>query len=111
MKQIAWIALVSITTPFMGSAQSLEWSVHPTVLFDLGHTTALEVGPSVSFLSFLSRGGPISHGLFLTLARTDFPVASDDLHRNFGSVGVGLRWMMGGERAALGLDVGVGFLA
>jgi len=111
VKWIPWIVLMTAVTPFICSAQSFEWSISPLVFLDSESTDGPEVGPGVSLGAVLSPGGSVAYGLFLTLARTDFPVASDDLHRNFGSVGVGLRWMTSGERAALGLDVGVGFLA
>ena len=111
MKRMALIVFLAVITPLTAFGQSFEWSAHPIVLLDFDHTPALEVGPGVSFSSFLSSDGPISYGLFMALARTDFSVAVNNLHRNFGSVGLGLRWMTGGEKTALGLDVGLGFSA
>ena len=108
VKWIPWIVVMTAVTPFICSAQSFEWSVSPMVFFDSEFTDGPEVGPGVSLGAVLSPGGSVSYGLFLTLARTDFPVASDDFHRNFASAGVGLRLMTGGDGATIGIALGAG---
>ena len=101
---------MTAVTPFICSAQSFEWSVSPMVFLDSEFTGGPEVGPGVSLGAALSPGGSVAYGLFLTLARTDFPVASDDFHRNFASAGVGLRLMTGGDGATIGIALGAWFV-
>ena len=108
VKWIPWIVVVTAVTPFICSAQSFEWSVSPMVFLDSEFTDGPEVGPGISLGAALSPGGSFAYGLFLTLARTDFPVASDDFHRNFASAGVGLRLMTGGDGATIGIALGAG---
>ena len=87
MKWIPWIVVMTAVTPFICYAHSFEWSVLPMVFLDSEFTDGPEVGPGVSLGAALSPGGSVADGLFLTLARTDFLVASDDLHRNFALAG------------------------
>jgi len=87
VKWIPWIVVMTAVTPFICYAHSFEWSVFPMVFLDSEFTDGPEVGPGVSLGAALSPGGSVADGLFLTLARTDFLVASDDLHRNFASAG------------------------
>ena len=108
VKWIPRILVVTAVTPFICSAQSFEWSVSPVVFLDSEFTDGPEVGPGISLGAALSPSGSVAYGLFLTLARTDFPVASDDLHRNFASAGVGLRMMTGGDGATIGVGLGAG---
>ena len=108
VKRTSWIVVMTAVTPFICSAQSFEWSVSPMVFLDSEFTDGPEVGPGVSLGAALSPGGSVAYGLFLNLARTDFPVASDDFHRNFASAGVGLRLMTGGDGGTIGISLGAG---
>jgi hypothetical protein len=53
----------------------------------------------------------MAFGFDVALARTDFPVAADALHRNIASASLALRLMTGGDRAAFGISLGMGVLA
>ena len=75
---------------------------------DSEFTHSTEVGPGLSLGAALSPGGSVAYGLFLNLARTDFPVASNDFHRNSASAGVGLRLMTGGDGGTVGISLGAG---
>jgi len=108
VKWVSWIVVMTVVTPFICAAQSFEWSISPTAFLDSEFYDGTEVGPGVSLGATLSPGGSLDYGLFMTLARTDFLVASDEVHRNFASAGVGLRMMTGGDGATIGIVLGAG---
>ena len=96
------------------SAQT-KWSVGPTLWVDTDFN-GTEVGPGINIgvSSGPERGSAFT--MDLGFARTDFPVASDDLHRNHASISIGGRLMTraggggGGGGGAVGVTLGIGAL-
>ena len=94
------------------SAQT-KWSVGPTLWVDTDFN-GTEVGPGINIgvSSEPERGSAFT--MDLGFARTDFPVASDDLHRNHASISIGGRLMTraggGGGGGAVGVTLGIGAL-
>jgi hypothetical protein len=92
------------------SAQT-KWSVGPMLWVDTDFN-GTEVGPGINIgvSSGPERGSAFT--MDLGFARTDFPVASDDLHRNHASISIGGRLMTraGGGGGAVGVTLGIGAL-
>ena len=90
------------------SAQT-KWSVGPTLWVDTDFN-GTEVGPGINIgvSSGPERGSAFT--MDLGFARTDFPVASDELHRNHASISIGGRLMTraGGGGGAVGVTLGIG---
>ena len=91
-------------------AQSLGWGIAPSVILDTDFTDGTELGPGITGEVELRAASLVSYTAVVSLARTDFPVGADDLHRNFGSVAFGARLMPGGEGPTVGLLLGIGAL-
>jgi hypothetical protein len=90
------------------SAQT-KWSVGPTLWVDTDFD-GTEMGPGIN-LGISS--GPAQGSAFtidLGFARTDFPVASDELHRNHASISIGGRLMASAGGGAVGVTLGLGAL-
>ena len=114
----AWLATVSVFLSFLlllivaqsGAAQSLVWAVAPSVLIDTEFTDDIQIGPGLTGEIEVNAERRLSYSAVLSLARTDFPVGADDLHRNFGAVSLGLRLMADGEGPSVGVLFGIGAL-
>jgi hypothetical protein len=102
--------VVVFLSPTVSAAQSFMWSVAPSVVVDSEFSGGTELGPAVSLEASVPAGRPMSYVLLLTLARTDFLVASDELHRNFASAALGIRLMTRGEGLTFGVTLGAGLL-
>ena len=72
--------------PGASSAQT-KWSVGPTLWVDTDFD-GTEIGPGINLgvSSGPARGSAFT--IDLGFARTDFPVASDELHRNHASISI-----------------------
>lgn len=90
------------------SAQT-KWSVGPTLWVDTDFN-GTEVGPGINIgvSSGPERGSAFT--MDLGFARTDFPVASDELHRNHASISIGGRLMTRAGGGAVGVTLGIGAL-
>ncbi len=97
-------------TPNAAYAQSFGWAAAPAILFDAEFVDGTEVGPALSGELILSPQEARSYFLGLTIARTDFPVGVDELHRNWGTAALGLRFALPAEKISLRFSLGVGFL-
>lgn len=93
------------------SAQGVDWLVAPSMVLDLEHTDDVQVGPGLTAELGVAGDGRVSYLGALALARTDFPVGADELHRNFASLAVGVRLVTSDDGPALGLLLGLGALA
>ncbi len=107
-RSVFWILLFSLLNPLKSAGQSLEWAVQPSVIWDEPNLPYQQIGPGISFSSIVSPEGRFAYGVFANLARTDFQVDSDSLHRNFASVSLDLRMMTDGDKARLALSLGFG---
>jgi|TARA_B110000438_G_scaffold301282_1_gene355777 hypothetical protein len=107
-RSILWVLLFSLLNPLKSAGQSLEWAVQPSVILDELNEPYQEIGPGISFSSLLSPEGRFAYGVFANLARTDFQVGDDSMHRNFASMSLDLRMMTDGDRARLALSLGLG---
>jgi hypothetical protein len=107
-RSILWALLFSLLNPLQSASQSLEWAVQPSVIWDEPNLPYQQIGPGISFSSIVSPEGRFAYGVFANLARTDFQVGSDSLHRNFASISLDLRMMTGGDKARLALSLGLG---
>ncbi len=96
------------TTTNIVNAQSLGWTGSASVLFDTEFSNGTEAGPGLSGSVTLLPNQTLSYFLNVTVARTDFPVGVDDLHRNWGIAAVGLRLARSGERQRVGISLGLG---
>jgi hypothetical protein len=108
------VALVPIALglrPCATHAQSLEWSVAGTMLLDTELVDGTKAGPGVSATVTLAPTRGLSYYGLISVARTDFPVASDQLHRNYASLAAGLRFARPSAGFRAGLTLGVGLLA
>ena len=113
-----WLTTVSIllSLPFVliaaqsGAAQSLVWSLAPSVIIDTEFTDDTQIGPGLTGEVEVSAEQRLSYSAVISLARTDFPVGADELHRNFGAVALGVRLMQDREGPSFGVLLGVGAL-
>lgn len=92
------------------TAQSLAWAVAPSVIIDTDFTDDTQIGPGLTGEIEVNAERRLSYSAVLSLARTDFSVGADDLHRNFGAVALGLRLMAEGEGPSVGVLFGMGAL-
>jgi len=104
-------ALVLSLNPIPTLGQSVEWSVGPLLLLDTDFSDGTEVGPGLSATVTVAPHRTISYFGLVSVARTDFRVASDELHRNFGSAALGLRLSKQSEGPRVGLTLGLGLVA
>ena len=107
-RSVFWILLFSLLNPLKSAGQSFEWAVQPSVIWDEPNLPYQQIGPGISFSSIVSSEGRFAYGVFANLARTDFQVDSDSLHRNLASVSLDLRMMTDGDKARLALSLGLG---
>lgn len=92
-------------------AQSVAWSAGALVLLDTDFTGGTEVGPGLWADLSLRPGRRVGYVLSASAARTDFPVGPDDLHRNFGTLALGLALRSERNGVGLGLLFGLGATA
>ncbi len=92
-------------------AQSLEWSAAGLMLLDTEFSDGAEVGPGLSATVTLVPTRLVSYFALASVARTDFPVGLDELHRNFGAAAVGVRLAPPTEGPRLGFTLGLGVIA
>lgn len=97
--------------PRAAGGQSLEWSVGALLLLDTEFSDGTEVGPGLFATVTVAPRRTLSYFGLVSAARTDFRVASDELHRNFGSAAVGLRLSTQSEGPRVGLTLGLGLVA
>jgi hypothetical protein len=106
-------AAFGILLPLMPSrcaAQSLSWGIAPSAFVDAEFHDGAKVGLGLSAEAELGWQRRLSYVGLLTLARTDFPVADDELHRNFVAGAIGVRLMPVGAGTAIGATLGIGVL-
>ena len=108
----AAIALVSLLTAPQSvvADQGIGWAIGPSAIIDPEFADDTQVGPGITGEVEAKAGDLLSYAAVISLARTDFPVGTDDLHRNFGSVAIGPRLMRDGELPSFGLFLGIGAL-
>ena len=103
------LGLGIVIAPARARSQSVEWTAGPAMLFDTDFVDGTEIGPGL-FLDVLK--GPrrtVSYFASVSAARTDFPVAGDQLHRHFGAAALGLR-VSTGSQTRVGVLLGIGAL-
>ncbi|MEX2473059.1 MAG: hypothetical protein WEA34_12805 [Gemmatimonadota bacterium] len=93
------------------SAQSLGWQAAASVLVDTDAFGGTRVGPGLTGVALVRPDRPLSYTLTLTVARTDFRVESDELHRNHGAVALGVRYAPPRDGPRVGVTMGLGVLA
>lgn len=114
--RIRWLAtVISLTVLFVApvsrvSAQGLGWGVATSAIIDTEFTDGAEVGPGLTGEIEVQAEGLLSYSVVISVARTDFPVAADELHRNLGAVALGVRLMRDREGPSVGLVLGIGAL-
>ncbi len=86
------------------------WAAAPSVIIDTEFTEDTQVGPGFIGELEIKAERTLSFSALLSVARTDFPVGADDLHRNFGAIALGVRWMRDGEGPVVGGSLGAGAL-
>ena len=69
-----------------------------------------QIGPGITGEIEMKADEVLSYSAIVSLARTDFPVGPDDLHRNCGSITLGARLMRDGELPSFGVLLGIGAL-
>ena len=111
MRGTGWLVVLALAAPGSGAAQSVVWSAAPGVFVDLDFGGGKEVGPALALGVSVRADRRIALAFDVAVARTDFPVAADALHRNIASASLALRLMAGDARAAFGVSLGVGVLA
>lgn len=89
-------------------AQSVGWTAAATVLVDRSHSLETHVGPGVTGEVELRGERELSFAGVVAVARTDFEVGPDNLHRNHGMAAVAARWMRESTGPSLGFLFGVG---
>ena len=80
------------------------------MLIDTEFTEDAQVGLGITGEIEVKAEAVLSYSVVIFLARTDFPVGEDELHRNFGSIAFGARLMRDGERPSVGFLLGIGAL-
>jgi len=100
--------LANLTFSYSINAQTFGWSASPGILIDSEFVDGTEVGPSLSGEFILLPNEKLSYFLSLSLARTDFSVAEDQLHRNWGIPTLGLRYALPGKGVNVSLSLGLG---
>ena len=113
----AWSAAAVALTALLvapdsrASAQGFGWGIAPSAIIDTEFTDGAQVGPGLTGEIEVGAENLLSYSAVVSLARTDFSVGPDELHRNFGSVALGVRLMREGwERPSVGLLLGIGAL-
>lgn len=106
-----FVSLALGFSPSATGAQALEWSVGPLLLLDIEHPDGTEVGPGLLATLTVAPRRTLSYFVLVSAARTDFPVGSDELHRNYGAAAVGVRLAPPREGPRVGVSLGLGFLA
>ena len=104
------LALLLTAPQSVAAAQSIGWAIAPSAIIDTEFSDDTQVGPGITGEVEVKAEHLLSYSAVISLARTDFPVGPDDLHRNFGSVAIGARLMRDGEMPSLGLLLGIGTL-
>ena len=104
------LTLLLATPHSLAAAQSVGWAVAPSVIIDTEFGEDTQVGPGIMGEIEVKADNDLSYSATIFLARTDFPVGANNLHRNFGSVAFGARLMRDGERPSVGLLFGIGAL-
>jgi len=109
---MAWAVVLALAVPGTGAAQSVVWSAGPGLFVDVEFSGGNEFGPAIVLGAVVRADRRLAFALDVTLARTDFGVAEDALHRNFASATAALRLMTDGAgAAAFGVTLGAGVLA
>ena len=107
---LGYLAL-ALVVPGVCDAQSVTWTAAPGVYVEDDSGGGNQLGPAVVLGATVPAGGPLAFTFDPMLARTDFPVGPEELHRNIGAASVTVNVMAGGERASVGATFGVGVLA
>ena len=103
------LGLGIVIAPARASAQSIEWTAGPVILFDTDFVDGTEIGPGLFLDVVWGPRRTVSYFASISAARTDFPVAGDQLHRNFTAAALGLR-VSAGNRVRAGVLLGMGAL-
>jgi hypothetical protein len=90
------------------SAQGLGWAIAPAAVIDTDVTEDTRISPALTGEIEVKAQALLSYTAAISVARTDFPVGPDDLHRNSGSVALGVRLMRDGARPSVGVLLGIG---
>lgn len=106
---IACLAL-GLTAQSARAMQGTGWTVAPAVLLDTEFSNGTEIGPGLTVELELKAERALSWWGGISIARTDFPVGPDELHRNWGAAALGVRLMREGARPAVGVLLGIGAL-
>ena len=104
------LALLLTVPQSVAAAQGIGWAIAPSAIIDTESSDDTQFGPGITGEVEVKADDVLSYSAVISLARTDFPVGADDLHRNFGAVAVGGRLMRDGEVPSVGLLFGIGAL-
>ncbi len=101
--------LGGIVVPARAGCQSVEWAAGPAILFDDDSVDDTEIGPGLFLDVLMGPRRTVSYFVSVSAARTDFPVADDQLHRHFGAAALGFR-VSTGSQVRVGVLLGMGAL-
>lgn len=102
--------VLAVTAQSSQAMQSIGWTVAPSVLLDTEFSGDTQIGPGLTLELELRAERSLSWWGGMSVARTDFPVGPDELHRNWGAAALGLRLMRDGQSPAVGVILGIGAL-